>query len=235
MKKVFSILCALALTACVTVTASPDGKGRTETNQRRERNYELGIPREAVVGDPLVRVRDFIETVTEVDSMEPSESFTLTGGVVSIHFRAGERLPIYGQRVNDGITYTVVRKDWYGVQIGPDGTIAPGVINSLGTGTEVVMVYRFQPSSTTARFSRTTARDVQRTATGSNFEIVFNGIDGQAMRFQYREYTADDMARPAFFQDLSYPLNSRTIRFRSMEIAVASVDAQRITYTVVAE
>jgi hypothetical protein len=97
------------------------------------------------------------------------------------------------------------------------------------------MAYRFTPSPTSARLERADASDTRRTPTGENFEIVFNGIDGSAMRFQYREYTAGDLARPAFFQDLSYPLSSRTVRFRTMSIAVASVDAQQIRYTVETE
>lgn len=111
---------------------------------------------------------------------------------------------IVGQRVEGGVTYTVARKGEFGIHIASDGTMGLRVINGLGrTGgpAEVVMVYRFSPSSSSARFNRVADRIVQRTSAGQNFEIVFNGIDGQAMRFQYREYTANDFARPAFFQD----------------------------------
>ncbi len=232
MKVFLALLAAIFIGSCATVTTTAEFKPSTETATRRERNYELNAESAAVVGEPIVRVRDFIERVTEYPAMEANEPFSLTGGPVTLTFAPGERLAIAGERVNDGITYTVLRKGWYGIQVVPDGSIGPGVINGLGGSTQVLMAYRFSPSSQTARFIRTVARDVRRTATGQNFEIVFNGIDGQTMRFQYREYTASDMARPAFFQDLSYPLSSRTIRFRSISIDVAAVDAQQITYTV---
>lgn len=235
MRKLVAIFVASCLGACATVTTSSAGKGATESFARRERNYELNVQRTAVVGDAIVRVRDYEEDVTRSQTMQANESFVLNGGLVSIPFSSGERLPIYGERVNDGVTYTVLQKDWYRIQIAPDGSVAPGVINSLGTPAQVVMAYRFTPSSPTARFTQVTDTQVRRRATGQNFEIVFNGIDGQAMRFQYREYTVDDMARPAFFQDLSYPIGTSPIRFRTMVINVARVTAQDITYTVIAE
>jgi hypothetical protein len=225
---------ALFLAACATVAMTVD-KAPEQTNQVRDTNYTLGVERTVVVGNPIVRVRDYLETITETASMEATESFQLTGGIVTILFQRGERLPIFGQRVTDGTTYTVARKDRFGIQIAPDGSIGPGVINGLGTDVQVVMAYRFSPSSPTARFNRVVDRNARSSQSGQNFEIVFNGIDGQAMHFQYREYTADDLARPAFSQDLSYPLSTRTIRFRDLVIAVASVNAEEIRHTVVAD
>jgi hypothetical protein len=72
-------------------------------------------------------------------------------------------------------------------------------------------------------------------ATDENFEIVFNGIDGQAMHMQYREYTSDNLARPAFSQELSYPLGTKTIRFRKLLLTVENINANEITYTVVSD
>ncbi len=229
---------ALLVGGCVTYASVASPISPVRTNQVRESNYTIGVERNVVVGDPIVRVRDYSEVVTETTLMEANESFELSGGIVHINFQRGERLPIFGQRVEDGVTYTVARKGEFGIHIAPDGTIGPRVINGLGrahTPAEVVMVYRFSPSSSSARFNRVADRNVQRTAAGQNFEIVFNGIDGQAMRFQYREYTANDLARPAFFQELSYPLATRTIRFREIVINVASIDAQEVRYTVVAD
>ncbi len=235
MKRLLALFFLAGLCACATVTPSLDGKGATDVAQRRERNYEVGVQQSVVVGDALVRARDFTESTTNITTMQASESFQLSGGMVTIYFQAGEQLPIVGERISDGVTYTVAQKDWYGIQVAPDGTIGPGVINGLGTASQVLMAYRFQATPSTARFTRSTRTDVHRAATGQNFEIVFNGIDGQAMHFQYREYTADDMARPAFFQDLSYPLGTQVIRFRSLVIDVANVNAERITYTVRSE
>lgn len=232
--KGWAVVFATLLSACATVAVSGD-KGSSETRQVRDANYQVGVERTVVVGDAIIRVRDFAETVTETASMEANENFQISGGVVTIPIARGERLPVFGQRDVDGVAYTVVRKGEFGIQVAPDGSVGPGVINGLGTDIQVVMAYRFSTSSPTARFRRVVDTRSQRTPTGSNFEIVFNGIDGQAMRFQYREYTANDMARPAFFQELSYPLGTRTLRFREMVINVAAIDAQQIRYTVASD
>jgi len=226
---------ALALGGCATVAPSMEGKGVTTTREVRERDYIIGVERSVVVGNSIVRVRDYLESVTETPSMVASQDFQLSGGPVTMRFRQGEQLAIIGERVVDGRNYTVAAKDnAFGIQIADDGTIAPGVLNNVNVA-PVVMVYQFQPNPAGARFTRATDRQVSRSPRGQNFEIVFNGIDGQAMRFQYREYTAEDMARPAFYQELSYPLNTRTVRFRDIVIQVAAVDAQQIRFTVTAD
>ncbi len=69
----------------------------------------------------------------------------------------------------------------------------------------------------------------------SNFEILYSGRDGGALRFQYREYTSDNMARDAFSQALTYPSDATTIRFRDYVMEVNSVDADSITVTITAE
>lgn len=233
--KIFAlIIAAVSLLGCATVQYLPD-KGQLASRQVRDSNYTIGAEQTVVVGNPIVRVRDYQEITTETASIQASESFRLSGGIVSIDFTEGETLPIVGQRVNSGVTYTVAQKREFGIQVGPDGIPAPGVINGLGTDMQVVMMYHFVPSSSTARLNRIVDRRVQRIPSGQNFEIVFNGIDGQAMHFQYREYTGDDLARPAFFQELSYPLTTRIVRFRELVIGISSVDAQQVRYTVTAD
>lgn len=230
------LVAALFLGGCVTQASLASPVAPARVNQVRESNYTIGVERTVVVGDPIVRVRDYSEVVTETATMEASESFRLSGGIVHIDFQRGERLQIVGQRVEEGVTFAVARKGEFGIQIAEDGSISSRVINGMGRGAmQVVMVYRFEPNSPTARFIRVADRRAQRTSSGQNFELVFNGIDGQAMRFQYREYTGDDLARPAFFQELSYPLATSTVRFREVIINVASIDAQAIRYTVVAD
>lgn len=51
-------------------------------------------------------------------------------------------------------------------------------------------------------------------------ELIYNGISKNTIRITYREYIKD-MARPAFFQDLTYDLDqSSIIQFRSIKIQV---------------
>jgi hypothetical protein len=103
----------LTLAACATVTPSFDGKGDSQSAPVRERNYVIGTPRSVVVGDPIVRARDYLETVTETPSMVANETFTFSGGLITIPFRQGEKYEIWGQRTNGGVTYTVVNNQQF--------------------------------------------------------------------------------------------------------------------------
>lgn len=75
----------------------------------------------------------------------------------------------------------------------------------------------------------------QQLSGGSNFEIIFSGQDASAIRLQYREYTADNMARQAFSQDLTYPREATTIRFRDFSMEVLALTADELTVRVLSE
>ncbi len=63
-------------------------------------------------------------------------------------------------------------------------------------------------------------------------ELIYNGKDGNNIKVSYREYK-DDMARPAFFQDLTYNLKeSDIIRYKNYKIKVHKATNEEISYTV---
>ena len=65
-----------------------------------------------------------------------------------------------------------------------------------------------------------------------NFEILFEGKTGTALNFLYREFTSEDMAKAAFFQNLTCPVDSKTFRFKKIRIGIVDVTDEKITYTV---
>ena len=68
---------------------------------------------------------------------------------------------------------------------------------------------------------------------GFKYELLYQGVDGNVARIAYREYT-DNLARPAFSQDLSYTLSDGTtsISFREVSITIQDANNNDITYTV---
>jgi len=63
-------------------------------------------------------------------------------------------------------------------------------------------------------------------------ELIYSGKDGNNIKVSYREYK-DDMARPAFFQDLTYNLKeSDIIRYKNYKIKVHKATNEEISYTV---
>ncbi len=69
---------------------------------------------------------------------------------------------------------------------------------------------------------------------GYKNELLYQGIAGDVIKISYREYT-NNLARPAFQQDLSYTLHRISpteISFRGANIVVADADNNRIRYRV---
>jgi hypothetical protein len=66
-------------------------------------------------------------------------------------------------------------------------------------------------------------------------ELIYNGISKGVIRVTYREYS-NDMARPAFFQDLVYDLDeSDLIQFREFRIKVIDAHNLGIVFVVQSE
>ena len=63
-------------------------------------------------------------------------------------------------------------------------------------------------------------------------EFIFNGKVGSSLKFIYREYI-NDMARPAFNQELQYDLNeSNTVGFKGLRMEIVNATNTSIEYKV---
>lgn len=63
-------------------------------------------------------------------------------------------------------------------------------------------------------------------------DFIYNGKVGNAIKFTYREFI-DDIARPAFTQDLQYDLTeSKTVGFRGLRVEIISATNTKIQYKV---
>lgn len=63
-------------------------------------------------------------------------------------------------------------------------------------------------------------------------ELVYSGISNSTLRVSYREYV-NDMAQPAYSQELTYNLSeSNIITFRSVKIKISHADNSEIEYSV---
>ena len=67
---------------------------------------------------------------------------------------------------------------------------------------------------------------------GIPFELIYSGKNDVSLNATYREYTPDDIARSAFFQDITYRADAKNIRFKDFEIQIHDASNEKITYTV---
>jgi hypothetical protein len=68
-----------------------------------------------------------------------------------------------------------------------------------------------------------------------NYELIYGGTDGKSITFTYREFTSQDLARPAFYQNLVYESGKEQVRFRDTLLRVHEATNEKIVFTVIAD
>lgn len=64
------------------------------------------------------------------------------------------------------------------------------------------------------------------------YELIYNGTDGNSIKIGYREYSGDDIARPAFFNEVIYNKNQSIITFKGFKIQIIKADNESIKFKV---
>jgi hypothetical protein len=98
--------------------------------------------------------------------------------------------------------------------------------SGLGLG-NARMGYTYSPAPADVTLRPDSSTSTVSTAGFINYEIVYSGATKDSMRLLYREYTPQDLVRPAFTQDLVYERGSPTISFRNTLIRVLEASARR--------
>lgn len=131
----------------------------------------------------------------------------------------------------DGYVFKTITRDNKMVLMGPlsDPYQALGVKNS--TPKEVCVITTFgsyicyKADFEIKRVSSTTEASFQQT-------LIYSGKIGNKVNIGYRE-TSNDIARPAFNNDVEYDLNeSKEIGYKGAIVEILSADNQKITYRV---
>jgi hypothetical protein len=68
-----------------------------------------------------------------------------------------------------------------------------------------------------------------------SYELLYEGVGGGVLRLTYREYTGEDLARPAFSQEVTYDVASNgptEVLFKGAHITVLSAGNTEVRYHV---
>ncbi|AVP97925.1 hypothetical protein C7S18_12260 [Ahniella affigens] len=213
----------------------------TESKEVSDTSYQLGVERSAYVGEPLARVKKYQATQTQSDRFVTTAPVTLdpTPGEPKT-YPAGTKLIAAGSVPYEGREYIAVKFEdgvpygWYHAMINPDGSFSGYFYAQLN---RIVLANgkaaEFSPATFT--LARERSENVSTSGAYVNFELVYSGITNDSINLLYREYTADDMARPAFSQNLVYEKSAKTIRFRNLVIDLVSASNEALTYTVTSD
>ena len=234
-----AILFVCGCAAHVAQSVAPYG---SEIKQIRQKNYTLGNEKIAHIGERIILVKEYHVLESE-SALQADNSFTITGGLldatVNVSGSQGQEFPIAGSiKVKGKHCYTIeIPNSRFVFAIKPDGVFSGVVAGFTYANSPIkgVNVYKINPANTRFYPTKTKSQHVMKDAPFTNMEIIYSGLSDSTIHLLYREYTPDNLIRPAFTQEISYPSDSKTIRFRDFRIALKEASAERLVYSVTKE
>lgn len=228
----------LAFSGCLTVERPKEPLVRFE--QVRDRNYNKGEAVERAVGESMIRVRDFWQRATT------SENAMAPDVTVSGHYNfwsqpafdftlpQGEPLRVLGSTAINGVRYRIVelpKNPFAGLLIDESGrALSPRAAFIGGHWTESTATVRIDQNALFRPFVSISADSAKPFL---NYELIFTGMTKDAISISYREFTPDELARPSFYQSLTYTNQpNQIIRFKSLRVELISADNETIRFRV---
>ncbi|MEE2567749.1 hypothetical protein [Hyphobacterium marinum] len=221
------------VSACASVQYDA-GPAFLGSEQHSERNYTINEETSAFVGNPMIRVQDYRIDRFSSSEVEIVNDFYYNGFGINTNFRAGERYRLGGRTILDGEEHQFFVFGMYGILFDQSGALQDSVLN-LSAYPPVYLVYSYETDGGPGSVQPVVDERTNIEAEGQNYEIIYSGRDENSIRMSYREYTDANLARQSFFQDLTYPASSQTIRFRDIVIQVYEANSEQIRFSVTAD
>lgn len=205
-----------------------------------EKSYTLKAEHKTYVGNSMIRVRDYEVSKRTTDKLVPSEDFTIGIQQFSLSGKKGTPISIAGKVIVEGETYYLIQSEEYKLlfPISSSGEYLGGragrIVGGFHSGKEVVVSprgnWKFSPS--TVKFSLAQIEEVDSTKGYTNFELVYTGHTENSFNIMYREFTRDDLARPAYYQNLTYKKQDKIIRFKNIKINIIEATSEYVRFAV---
>jgi len=238
----------LTLTGCAAYIR-PSMSRSSEPEHVFSKNYLLDNTQAAFVGDPIVKVKSYFVKRTTTPYVKATHDFTILnkkgqpiwqnlGGTKESQYN------ILGEVTLDDEDFNLIVLREYKAPLGRDLNLVL-LINKDREGKKLAFMDARNNSIPTnaygeiktepenLKFLPIQKEEIDVNAGYVNYELIYSGNDGKSIMITYREYTNDDIARAAFFQNLVYDSKSDTIRFRDIKIKVHDVSNEKIVYSVI--
>ncbi|MCK7595304.1 hypothetical protein [Pseudomarimonas salicorniae] len=212
------------------------------TSERRlDATYEIGVPKEVFVGDQMLRVQDYHVVTRDTGShstrLTPTQDFKVRlPPFATATVDKGDIVRVEGVTERDGRSYRLVElpdptAGLLRFLIDEEGGFEGSALNNQGAR----MGWSYKPEPSTVRLvPAPSSVRIDTTKGFTNFELVYGGTTRDSFQILYREYSRDDLARPAFTQNLVYEKGGEpVIRFRNLKIEVQEASNDRIRFVVI--
>ncbi|HEX3652027.1 MAG TPA: hypothetical protein VHU18_04300 [Rhizomicrobium sp.] len=232
------LVVAAVLSACSSM--SPAAPEPATAKHILQKNFTVGELKAAAVGETMVSLKDYYEKERH-NVWSVGQAATLRVGLGSMVLIPGDYTAVRHVQ-EDGSAYDAVEIKVHPFELTtlkPSSASVPmmffiddsGRVARAGGGLGITTeVSDLDPADFRATRGEKTSIDARHGYT--NFELLYAGVDAGAVRITYREYAPNDPSRPAKFQDLTYNLTDKSIRFKDVAIDVESADNQNIRFRV---
>lgn len=205
------------------------------------KTYVLNAPQQTYVGEAFVSIKKILNRVEAYDVFKADKNFEVDW-VIKTHFVTDDIFTVQGKYFVDNEEYLVISNNklnkYYQLLLDKNLN-AKGILrytcslNALDPLYIIDKDIKFSPKD--IKFKKETFRKEEKIKDGMRYELIYTGCIGDNITMVYREYTADDMARPAFSQNLSYSIKQRRIRFQNLSIEIISADNEKIKFKVLSD
>jgi hypothetical protein len=224
----------LFFSACAT---APIGSEQSSYTRLLEKNYALSVPMECYVGEKMISVKDYwARSITRNDAVKSDRAFRIqyysygSKRNESEH-EEGKVFKITAVKSIDGSDHRIIDAH---VAIDNSGRIRRDRLYNdtfRGPVAQALSSVSVEPSDVI--LSPYSYVEINKTKGFTNFEIIYTGKSGNSLNLVYREFTPDDMAKTAFYQNLTYDITADSVRFRNLLIKIGEKTNEKISYTVI--
>lgn len=211
---------------------------KVSTYVTEEKNYVIGTNMKSPVGGEMIRVKKY--HTKEAEFVTPNKSIELgyiTGMASAV---AGRPYKVIGTVHIDGEQLNLVQLDtkYYAGQLPAAVVKKDGIILNNLIFSPYERLYAggcSTPLPFGAMFEMKPIKDFSAFGGEGNYQILYSGTSGNQIRLSYREFSSEDMARVAYYQELTYSKDNKKIRFRNIQIEVLLATNEDISFVVVAD
>lgn len=236
MKRYLYLLVFISLVGCATKIQFDTYNSRKfiESKIVEDKNYVINIENTAYVGQPIIKVKDYVVNTYSTNKMVASSDFKIIplAGELGIGSSSDE-YDVIGSLTLEGQSFTAIDfkyvNQYLDIALLIDSNGKP-YKKLLNTNIVFGKDMTFEPEDLT--FSYIEKDEINASEGYQNYEIIYSGSDDEKIYLTYREFTQDNLAKPSFYQDLTYSKNSSNIRFRDLQIRIGSATNEYIKYSV---
>ena len=216
------------------------GQSPQLTGHYYKTNYNIGEIKTVFVGQSIINVNDYFvyhEQGYNTTYIVPAEDVTLTANVktfssvynLKISLQKDKQYVLNYHEKVDGILYNLIfpidsqGSDSYGILIDDSGNIKINTIykHELISATNLITPTNFILQPSNVKLNKKVINSAYNNMLGDvNYELIYSGINNVSMNITYREYTKENYAKTAYYQNMTFQPNAKQVRFRDFVIEI---------------